>query len=144
MREDALRRDPDSAALQNAVAWSLSILGRDLDRAFDLASRACEGPAALPEFLDTLAAVHLQRGDAAAALEAANRAVEIAGEPVPPRLLYMRAAALADAGRAREARVALAGCLEALGDDSPAWLPEAGDLAERLGLQAPSSSPQRL
>ena len=144
VREAALRENSDSPPAQNAVAWTLSELGRELDRALELAERASRGSDAAPEFLDTLAAVHLKRGDPASALAAVNRAVEIAGETVPPRLLYMRAAALAGSGRAGEARVALGGCFEALEEASPIWLPAARQLAERLDVPTATRPPGRL
>jgi tetratricopeptide (TPR) repeat protein len=61
VREAALRRAPDSAALRNDVAWTLALLGRDLERAEDLAEAAARERPEDAAILDTLAAVRRAR-----------------------------------------------------------------------------------
>jgi predicted Zn-dependent protease len=61
VREAALRGAPDSAALRNDVAWTLSRLGRDLERAEGLAEAAAREHPEDPAILDTLAAVRRAR-----------------------------------------------------------------------------------
>ena len=73
--EAALALEPDLAVLQNDVAWALARVRRDLDRALALATRAAAASENDPSVLDTLALVRLARGDAAEALEAADRAL---------------------------------------------------------------------
>jgi len=61
VRESALRAEPGSAALCNDVAWTLALLGRDLDRAEQLAEAAARAHPEDPAILDTLAAVRRAR-----------------------------------------------------------------------------------
>jgi predicted Zn-dependent protease len=61
VREAALRGAPDSSALRNDVAWTLVLLGRDLERAEDLAEAAAQQHPEDPAILDTLAAVRRAR-----------------------------------------------------------------------------------
>ncbi len=136
VREEALARTPDVAALENAVAWTLLRLGRDLDRALGLAQAAARRSGDEPNVLDTLAELHLVRGEPAAALSAADRALAVGSASA--RLLYLRAAALAALGRPAQARRALERSLALREDEAPApWLAERQRLAQRLGVALP-------
>ncbi|MDJ0864610.1 MAG: sulfatase-like hydrolase/transferase [Myxococcota bacterium] len=106
--EAALRDEPESWSLQNAVAWGLAARAEQLDRALSLARAAAEASHWAPHVADTLATVHLARGEPVAALRAADRG--LAGLESPdgaPHLHYVRAAALVGLGRRAEARPAL-------------------------------------
>jgi Flp pilus assembly protein TadD len=121
--------DPDR---QNGLAWAMALAGQELDAALSLAQRAVAGSSHSHAALDTLATVHLARGEAQAALEAAERGLDGAAAPLRPHLLYLRAAALAELGRGAEARAALRaleGEPEALG--AP-WDARAAELQTRL------------
>ncbi len=101
VRETALALDPASVSAQNDVAWTLALLGRDLDRALGLARTAADRSGEAPDVLDTLATVLLARGEAAAALQVVDRALLLARDAGRAHLLDLRARALAAAGDAR-------------------------------------------
>jgi arylsulfatase A-like enzyme/Tfp pilus assembly protein PilF len=61
-REAALGVAPDSPGLRNDVAWTLALLGRDLERAMELAEAAARDRPGDPAILDTLAAVRRASG----------------------------------------------------------------------------------
>jgi len=130
-REAALARAPGDVALRNDVAWTLARLGRDLDRALQLAAAAADEPGAPAEVFDTLAEVHLARAEPAEALRAADRAAAAGARP--PRVAGLRARALAALGRLPEARRALRRALSG-GLDGPAGREELLRLAEALGV----------
>jgi choline-sulfatase len=132
-REAALAREPDSPVTANAVAWTLALLGRDLDRALELARRAVAASVGEPHVQDTLATVLLARGDAAGALQAVETALPDAPTDLRGHLQYLRAAALADLGESRAARRAVADSLAAGGDADEPWLDEARRLQQALG-----------
>jgi arylsulfatase A-like enzyme len=73
VREAGLAAAPDSPLFQNDVAWTLALLGRDLDRALALAEGAAGALPGDPAVADTLAAVRRAR-DAAAKGRAAPHA----------------------------------------------------------------------
>ena len=79
------------------LAWSLARQGRDLDRALALAREAIAGAGALPALVDTLATVHLARGEPEAALAAVDRALATAQGPARAELFALRARAEAAA-----------------------------------------------
>jgi arylsulfatase A-like enzyme/thioredoxin-like negative regulator of GroEL len=93
VREAALSQAPDDPERRNEVAWSLALLGRDLDRALLLARQAAEARDGAPHLLDTLATVHLARGEAAEALAVVERALGTARGDVRRHLLELRAEA---------------------------------------------------
>jgi tetratricopeptide (TPR) repeat protein len=99
-RETALALAPSSVSAQNDVAWTLALLGRDLDRALGLAQTAADRSGEAPDVLDTLATVLLARGEAAAALPVVDRALPSSRDAVRAHLLELRARALAAAGDA--------------------------------------------
>jgi arylsulfatase A-like enzyme/tetratricopeptide (TPR) repeat protein len=92
-RERALSLAPEDVGARNDVAWSLALLGRDLDRALDLAEGVVEQAGAAPELLDTLATVRLRRGETEQALELTERALTEAGGETRAHLLYLQAEA---------------------------------------------------
>jgi predicted Zn-dependent protease len=132
-REVALALEPDSPVTANAVAWTLALLGRDLDRALELARRAVAASEGETHVQDTLATVLLVRGDAAGALQAVEAALPDAPTDLRGHLQYLRAAALADLGESQAARRAVADSLAAGGDADELWLDEARRLQEALG-----------
>ena len=97
VREDALRLAPDSPAIWNDLAWTLARLGRDLDRALELARRAVAAGGEDPRLLDTLATVLLARGEAAEARAVVEQALPGAEGEVRDHLLRLRADASARA-----------------------------------------------
>ena len=99
-REATLALHPASVSAQHDVAWTLALLGRDLDRALGLAQTAAERSGEAPDVLDTLATVLLARGEAAGALRVVDRALPSARGATRAHLLELRARALAAAGDA--------------------------------------------
>jgi Flp pilus assembly protein TadD len=143
--EDALAKTPDDASAKADLAYVLALRGQDLDRALALAQGAVDAarPGEAAGFLDTLAAVHLARGDAAAALAAADRG--LASRDAPPiaraPLLARRAAACAALGRRADARSALREAFAAdarAGNTAAGWKPMAETLARELGVTPPA------
>jgi tetratricopeptide (TPR) repeat protein len=94
VREAALALAPADPALRNEVAWSLALLGRDLERALALVRGALEQRAADPELLDTLATVLLARGEQQEALSIVESALPAAEGATRAHLLRLRAEAL--------------------------------------------------
>lgn len=79
----AARRFPRASSALNNLAWGYAQLGRKLDRALTLARKAVElKPTA--EALDTLAYVHLRRGE----LDAAEREIQRAIKKDPQRKVF--------------------------------------------------------
>jgi predicted Zn-dependent protease len=92
-REEALAAAPGNPRLENAVAWTLAGLGRDLDRALTLAQSAVAANDAEPAFLDTLATVLLVRGEHAEVLAVVERALPSASGETRDHLLQLQAQA---------------------------------------------------
>ena len=133
VRERALALAPGDPELANDVAWSLSLLGREPGRALALARAASEQLPASSEALDTLAAVHLARGEPARALAAIERGLSSAQGVARTQLLLHRAEALARLGRGDEAQAALA---DALASRAPEELgPSLARLEQRVRAQ---------
>jgi tetratricopeptide (TPR) repeat protein len=107
-RRNALQLAPGRPDLQNAVAWTLGRLGRNLAEAEALASRAIAKLGRKPALLDTLATVRTAQGRFADALALADEglAVAVGGDRVD--LSFRRAEALAGLGRREDAEQALA------------------------------------
>jgi len=131
--EAQLEKRPDAIGLKNDLAWSLAMSGGDLDRALALARDAEAERPDSPAILDTLATVRLRRREVAEALAVADRALARASGTAAAHLHYVRGAALAQLGRASEAREALRRAREALGDSQPDWLHELSGLERELG-----------
>lgn len=145
VQEEALRVDPASWQLQNGVAWGLAVAGRELDRALELARSAVRASREDPAVIDTLAAVQLRRGEAASALESADRALRRTSDPaLRSHLYWVRARAAAALGRSGEARRDVARALERTsGTDDPRWRVEAESFAREIAsdTSAPASPP---
>jgi arylsulfatase A-like enzyme/Flp pilus assembly protein TadD len=92
-REAALALAPDEPGAANDVAWTLALLGQQLERAVELARRAVAEGGDDPALLDTLATVLLRRGDAQGALDAIQRALPAAEGQTQAHLLELRAEA---------------------------------------------------
>ena len=122
------------------MAWTLARLGRDLDRALALARRAAGARPEDANVADTLATVHLARGEHGDAARIAGNALRGAAGPERGHLQYVRAAGLAGLGRRPEAREALAQALAEPASDPPAfWIASARDLASRLESAEPGA-----
>jgi Flp pilus assembly protein TadD len=141
--EEALRKRPDEWQLQNGAAWALSQEGRDLDRALALAQSAVRGSKRDPIVLDTLASVHLARGEFDDARAVADAALPRAPVELRSHLYYLRAAALAGMGRRDAARDAMRSAIAAGFPENSIWLPAARTLADDLDADTsqPTSPP---
>jgi len=89
-RETVLKSMPASVAARNDVAWTLCVLGRELDRALRLAESAVSDAGDEPALLDTLASVRWAKGDARGALDAVDRGLEHASGRTREHLLELR------------------------------------------------------
>jgi len=76
---EALVQTPDDPVIMNNLAWVLAKKRRSLDIALKLAERAIILRPAEPEYWDTIAEIHLARGEKMEALKKINKAVELAG-----------------------------------------------------------------
>jgi hypothetical protein len=132
LREEALREEPEDWVAANEVAWSLALLGRDLERAQALATQAVSASEGDPSALDTLARVQLARDEPELAFVTAGRALSRATPELRGHLLYVRATALAARGDAPGARQALETALATPAAPHQLWRAEARVLAERL------------
>ncbi len=132
-REDALVLAPNSPLIENAVAWNLALLGRELDRALALAEGAVAASDGEPHLQDTLATVLMARGDPSRVLTVAGEALEAAPPDLRGHLHYLRAEALTLLDNPGAARRALALALAAKGTRSEHWRRSAESLRERLG-----------
>jgi tetratricopeptide (TPR) repeat protein len=140
--ESALAAMPDSWQMKNGVAWCSTLLGRDLDRALELAQQASRASKGNPSVLDTLASVQLRRGEPKAALATAERGLARADAGTRPHLLFVRAAALRALGRRAEARRGVEAALADGGAGAASWRAEAAALARELGSDtSPPPSP---
>jgi tetratricopeptide (TPR) repeat protein len=97
-REAALALAPDLPGAANDVAWTLALLGQELERALALARRAIAEVGDDPALLDTLATVLLLRGDARGAVAAVDRALPGAQGETRAHLLRLRAEASEGSG----------------------------------------------
>jgi arylsulfatase A-like enzyme/Flp pilus assembly protein TadD len=138
-RRNALQLGPERPDLQNAVAWTLGRLGRNLAEAEALAARAIAKLGRRPALLDTLATVRTAQGRFGEALALADEGLAAASASDRVDLAFRRAEALAGLGRREEAEVALALAKQAAGAQKSAWntWPEAERRVRRL--LAPSS-----
>jgi choline-sulfatase len=107
-RRNALGLAPERADLQNAVAWSLGRLGRNLAEAEALAARALASTGRKPALLDTLATIRTAQGRYAEALALADEGLAAAEATDRVDLSFRRAEALAGLGRGADAAEALA------------------------------------
>ncbi len=140
--ESALVAAPDAWEMKNGVAWYSSLLGRDLDRALELAQQASRESKGNPAVLDTLASVQLRRAEPKAALATAERGLAKADDASRPHLLFVRAAALRALGRRAEARRGVEAALADAATGAAAWRAEAEALAGELSSDtSPSPSP---
>jgi arylsulfatase A-like enzyme/Flp pilus assembly protein TadD len=118
-RRRALELAPGSPDAENAVAFTLARLGRDLGQA----ERHAE---AMPALLDTLATVRAAQGRYAEALTLADEGLVSADDAPRVDLLFRRAEALAGLGRRDAAEEALALALAEAGEHpvAPSSWPE--------------------
>lgn len=72
--ENALERNAEDPSLANAVAYNLSLAGRDLKRADELVDRALADQPANSDYLDTKGWIACRRGDSADGLQWLRRA----------------------------------------------------------------------
>jgi Tfp pilus assembly protein PilF len=98
--EAVVAAEPNHAATLNNLAWLYGERGDP--RALELGKRAHEAAPDNPEIADTLGWLHLQGGDAAAALPLLARAAEAL--PNQPEVRYHWAVALAETGDTANAR----------------------------------------
>jgi Flp pilus assembly protein TadD len=119
----------------------LAVAGRDLDRALSLAREAAAELGEDARVLDTLATVHLARNEPAEALRAVERVLPGAPEDLRPHLHYLRAESLAQLGRTREARQALADLRQGPGRLEAPWSKRAAALARRLDANGAEQPP---
>lgn len=76
----ALLGNPSDPVLMNNLAWALAREVYSLDLALKLARAATKADPGEPEYLDTLAEVHLARGEPEAAAKAMAQAVRVSDE----------------------------------------------------------------
>ncbi len=126
-RRAALELAPGSVDAENAIAFTLARLGRDLDEAEDLAEGTLARRGRIPALLDTLATVRAAQGRYADALALTEEGLVSASDVPRVDLLFRRAVALAGLGRQDDAAQALDTALAAAGEQdttSSSW-PEA-------------------
>ncbi len=105
-----VRDFPGHAEARNDLAWTLAESGEELDLALTLAEEASRlNPG--PDILDTLGFVHMQRGEASAAVAVLEKAV--ADGESSPSIRYRLGTALSQTGDTQRAREMLSGALEA-------------------------------
>jgi tetratricopeptide (TPR) repeat protein len=97
-REAALALAPAQPGAANDVAWTLALLGQELERALELAQRAVAEAGDEPALLDTLATVLLLRGDTQGALATIEQALPGARGETRAHLLRLQAEASEDSG----------------------------------------------
>jgi arylsulfatase A-like enzyme/Flp pilus assembly protein TadD len=107
-RREALRLQPERAETENALAWTLARLGRDLGEAERHSEAAIRRLGRLPPLLDTLASVRVAQGRYPDALALADEGLTSAGDDARVDLLFRRAEALAGLGQREAAEQALA------------------------------------
>jgi arylsulfatase A-like enzyme/Flp pilus assembly protein TadD len=114
-RRAALELSPGSPEVENAIAFTLALLGRDLDEAERHIEAALAKRGRAPALLDTLATVRAAQGDYAEALALSEEGLADAGGVARIDLLFRRAEALAGLGRRDDAEQALALALSEAG-----------------------------
>jgi hypothetical protein len=108
---EAVRRNPRNALAQNALGVLLAERGEDLDGARRAIEAALElDPGREPIYAESLAGVHLRRGDAEAALQACARGLAARPDAPTRALLHLRQA---EAGRLQGDRAGEAAALRA-------------------------------
>jgi arylsulfatase A-like enzyme/tetratricopeptide (TPR) repeat protein len=107
-RREALRLAPERGDAENAVAWTLARLGRDLPEAERHVEAAIGRLGRLPPLLDTFAGVRVAQGRFADALALADEGLASAADAARVDLLFRRAEALAGLGQREGAEQALA------------------------------------
>jgi arylsulfatase A-like enzyme/Tfp pilus assembly protein PilF len=107
-RREALRLAPGRPDVENAVAWTLARLGRELPEAERYVQAALERLGRLPPLLDTYASVRMAQGRFADALALADEGLATASDAARVDLLFRRAEALAGLGQRESAEQALA------------------------------------
>jgi len=112
-RERLVELDPENPLHQNNLAFGLVRVGRDLDRALALVQGAIAKLGRHEALLDTLAAVHLERGEAAEALRVSQEGLAIAREDARAHLHYLAAEAHRQLGHRDAARRAIRAALSA-------------------------------
>ena len=133
-RREAAGLAPGRPDVENAVAWSLGRLGRDLPEAERRVDGAIAKLGRLPALLDTLAVVRAAEGRYRDTLALAEEGLRDAKDDDRVDLLYRRAEGLAGLGRKTDAEQALAlaqGEAKARGASPNTW-PEAEQRVRRL------------
>ncbi len=133
-RRSAMRATPGRPGIQNAVAWTLGRLGRNLAEAEALAQSAIRKLGRTPPLLDTLATVRGARGHWADSLALAEEGLAVATRRDRVDLLYRRAEALAGLARGEAARQALREAQQEAQAQPSGWStwPEAEQRVQRL------------
>lgn len=88
--ERALERQPDDAALANAVAYGLAKAGRRLEYAEELVRRALEQDPTNPDYLDTLGWIYCRSGRTEEGLELVRQALSQLDEDAEEILGHVR------------------------------------------------------
>jgi len=81
--QDALARNPDSATLQNAIAYQFALDGIELTQAESLIRQALASDPANANYLDTLGYIWCRQGNPGPAEPLLRAAVFLSEEPVP-------------------------------------------------------------
>jgi tetratricopeptide (TPR) repeat protein len=90
---EAVRRNPENALARNALGVLLAESGRDLDDALALVRRALElDPARASNYQESLAGIHLRRGEPEAAVAACMAGLDAPAEPATRAALFLRRA----------------------------------------------------
>ncbi len=134
-RERLVELDPENPLHQNNLAFGLVRLGRDLDRALALVQGAIAKLGRHEALLDTLAAVHLERGEAAEALRVSQEGLATAREDAQAHLHYLAAEAHRQLGDRAAARRAIRAALRAQQRDrgsNAEWIDAARALEREL------------
>jgi len=106
-RREALRLAPGRPDAENAVAWTLARLGRDLLEAEQRIETAIGRLGRVPSLIDTYASVRVAQGRFADALALADEGLASAADTARVDLLFRRAEALAGLGQRESAEQAL-------------------------------------
>jgi arylsulfatase A-like enzyme/Tfp pilus assembly protein PilF len=114
-RRAALELSPGAAEVENAIAFTLARLGRDLDEAERHVEAALADRGRAPALHDTLATDRAAQGDSAEALALSEERLANAADVARIDLLDRRAEALAGLGRRDDAEQALALALSEAG-----------------------------
>lgn len=103
--EKVVAENPELAEAKNDLAFLLAVQRLDLDRALQLAQDAQRGLPDVPDAIDTLGFVYLQKGLHEPAIDRFRYAIDLAkpGAPAQPVLWYHLGLAYAASGRPQEA-----------------------------------------